>query len=435
MSNVDNANANNTTTIWDTMLTSVRPQTFLWTGDAIYPPATIKGDAPLDVLRNEYFQMLHNETIGYTHFLQQMKYRGEIGEAGGIHGTWDDHDYGGNDRGHELTDKAGRRDAYLEFLDVHRDNSRWQRDGMYSSIEFGDNDGVVKVIFLDTRWHREKHCIPSVAANRYIPFGSLVACVTRWITAGLNLPSILPLWTRCTENKELLGEKQWTWLEEQLKESNASMHIIVSSIQVLTTVPVIESWGHFPSERIRLLTLLNNVPGLVILSGDVHYAEIASTNTQQQQKQQTVLNQGGILEVTSSGLTHSCDQPFYGSLCKPILDTFSAHRPEESANVVSDVEFYYTGVNFGSIDIDWASKTFQVRVHDVEGNVVLSTKTCDMAAIANMTEKEIHQVPKCMDGHLLPLFRRTIEFLTGVTIMLFIFFLIRKSRRDKNKRD
>ena len=422
----DIANANNST-IWDTMFMSLQPQTFLWTGDAIYAPANIKGDTPLDVLRNEYHQMLHNKTMGYTQFLQ------EIGGAGGIHGTWDDHDYGGNDRGHELTEKENRRNAYLEFLDVPRYSPRWQRDGMYSSIEFGDNDGVVRVIFLDTRWHREKYCIPSVAANRYIPFGSLVACVTRWFTAALNLPYILPLWTECTENKELLGQKQWTWLEEQLKESNASMHIIVSSIQVLTTNPIIESWGHFPSERIRLLTLLNNVPGLVILSGDVHYAEIASTNTQQQQ-QLTATNQGGILEVTSSGLTHSCDEPFYGSLCKPILDTFSAHHPEKGDNFM-DVESYYTGKNFGSIDIDWMSKTFHVRVHDVTGNVVLSTRTCDMTAVANMTEKEIVEVLKCIDGHLLPLLRKTIEFLSGMTVMLVIVYLIRRTKKIKSKRD
>jgi hypothetical protein len=39
----------------------------------------------------------------------------------------------------------------------------------------------------------------------------------------------------------------------------------------------VESWGHFPTAKQRLLQLLDTTKpkGLLILSGDVHYAEIA----------------------------------------------------------------------------------------------------------------------------------------------------------------
>ena len=134
---------------------------------------SVKGDTPLHVMLYEYDQMLQNNTLGYARFLQNDL-------IGGVHGTWDDHDYGGNDRGSELKDREARRDAYLNFLGVLKENKRYQRQGVYSSVEFGDDvhsmqydstntqgrsNNKVKVIFLDTRWHREKHCIPSVGSN------------------------------------------------------------------------------------------------------------------------------------------------------------------------------------------------------------------------------------------------------------------------------
>lgn len=47
---------------------------------------------------------------------------------------------------------------------------------------------------------------------------------------------------------------------------------------MLTSNPLVESWGHFPKSRDRMLSLLRrtNPAGLVILSGDVHHAELAS---------------------------------------------------------------------------------------------------------------------------------------------------------------
>ncbi|KAL7538337.1 hypothetical protein ACHAXR_008488, partial [Thalassiosira sp. AJA248-18] len=123
-----------TPTIWDTIEETVQPQAFFWTGDAIYPPAKTKGDTPLAAMRNEYDQMIHNKTLGYAQFIPLV--------AGGVHGTWDDHDYGGNDRGRELKEREERRDAYLEFLDVPKNSDRWERKGVYGSIEFGEDNPV-----------------------------------------------------------------------------------------------------------------------------------------------------------------------------------------------------------------------------------------------------------------------------------------------------
>ena len=76
---------------------------------------------------------------------------------------------------------------------------------------------------------------------------------------------------------EILGEKQWKWLESALHESPADFHGIISSIQILTTNPVVESWGHFPYEKKRFFELLKKFdpPGLFFLSGDVHHGELS----------------------------------------------------------------------------------------------------------------------------------------------------------------
>ena len=411
--------------IWDTIASKVDPQAFLWTGDAIYEPRGVKGDIPLDVMQNEYEQILHNKTIRYGKFIHSGLLEG------GVHGTWDDHDYGGNDRGRELKGREERRDAFLEFLDVPRNDKRWDRKGVYSAIEFGEDnpDGEpdeltennkVKVIFLDTRWHRERHCIPSVGSHPYIPFGAIVACVTRLLTAGLDLPTILPSWSGCSNDSEMLGKDQWMWLEQQLNESDASVHIVVSSIQVLTTNPVVEGWGHYPTERARLLKLLNNVPGLIVLSGDVHHAEVATTKqyTDDEVKTNTVANKGAIVEVTSSGLTHSCDEPFYGPLCKPILDAFPKHRFKGGNVKDPTAPSYFTSRNFGSIEIDWDERAFQVIVHNDAGDAVLATNF-KMGEIAGMNPHELESVAKCTDGHLRPLFGKAITCL--VLLICFIY--------------
>ena len=114
---------------------------------------------------------------------------------------------------------------------------------------------------------------------------------------------------------QILGEAQWSWLERELQENsndNNTVHIIVSSIQVLTTNPFVESWGHFPDELVRLLRLLNNnLSGVILLSGDVHYAEISSTMhaMTNHDDDHDDLEKRSLFEVTSSGLTHSCTGP------------------------------------------------------------------------------------------------------------------------------
>ena len=291
---------NNNNNIWKTIQTQAHPQLWLWTGDAVYPP--VRGIASTALLETEYRQMLENATLGYASFRPPL----------GAFGTWDDHDYGGNDVGDEMPDKEARALLFWKFLG--RDPPPGHRQGLYSSVVVGLPPRQVKIILLDTRWHRQTHCVPSVATH--MPLGAGVACATRWLAAGL-----FPDW--CGRNASLLGEEQWEWFEDeflnQSESESPAVTLVVSSIQVLTTNPAMESWGHFPAERDRLIQLLSQkTKSLVfLLSGDVHHAEILDPMP---------LMEHRFLEITSSGLTHDCSKGLYGKVCQPLLDTFTRHR-------------------------------------------------------------------------------------------------------------
>ena len=332
--------------IWESVA-SIKPEAWLWLGDVIYLPKQ-KGDGSIESLKNEYSLMMSSSS----------RYKDFIGKLPiGVFGTWDDHDYGGNDRGKEMVNRSKRRDAFLDFLgNVSSKSSRRTREGTYSSVSFGTGEKKVKVIFLDTRWHRDRHILPSLAAS-HIPLGSVISCVTRFLTS-FYFPSLIR-----NDKRQMLGEDQWKWLENQVINSDARLNIIVSSIQVFTTNPYVESWGHFYLERDRLTKLIRNLPGLIILSGDVHHAEFTSVGAKQQ-----------LLEVTSSGMTHSCEGPFYGPLCEPILRTFPAHRLDASLSGRNDEGTgFFTGKNFGSIQIDWIHGLFKINIYDHEGKVQMST--------------------------------------------------------------
>lgn len=151
-----------------------------------------------------------------------------------------------------------------------------------------------------------------------------------------------------------MGEDQWRWLEGALTESTADFHVVVSSIQIFTSNPVVESWGHFPAEKRRLLDLMkkHDPSGLIFLSGDVHHGELSRVQVQRENGESL------WVEMTSSGLTHTCgDSMFNRILCPKMLKTFPAHRlpsqdllkdqnQEEDKN---ENENYFIGKNFGLI--------------------------------------------------------------------------------------
>eukprot|EP01033_Poteriospumella_lacustris_P004291 gene4291-3064_t len=312
---------------------SLHPDLFLWMGDAVYT----KGYS-FPALPTAFQQLLSDGN--YTSFAAQTT----------IDGVWDDHDYGVNDGGVHVVDKAQRAQEYMRFLqqsnppspsstaDVDAATAQdfsWMdttgEHGLYHSRTVQMGPASVKFLFLDTRSFRDDHFVPSLGQVKF-PLSAIIASAFRGAYSVLGFGRQYA--------GDVLGTTQWAWLENELAQSTADVHFVVSSIQVLTSNPVVESWGHFPIAKRKLMDLLAKYdpPQLHFLSGDVHLAEVS---------QATVHRTDGSVsrwqEITSSGMTHTCqDNPINKVLCPAMLYLFHQHR--------STVDAFYTHRNFGTIE-------------------------------------------------------------------------------------
>lgn len=306
----------------------MRPHLWLWLGDSIYarPGATPEGIA-----------------AEYTRARAGADAARFFGSVPLVDGVYDDHDYGANDAGREHAHRDAARRLFLDSIGAP-DNSarRSQPDGLYGSRDVGD----VRVVMLDARYARELPVVPSVGASRWLPRPGYIAAMVRCVCALLGLGR--------SHDADVLGEAQWAWLEGALRNSTARAHLVVSSIQVLTSSPLVESWGQFPRARDRLLDLLADARprGAVLLSGDVHYGELIGLRPEKVAGKWP--SGANLLEVTSSGLTHACGEKALGrALCALIHWLFGAHRVADGARTPR--------INFGTVHVDDEALHFAIR--------------------------------------------------------------------------
>ena len=125
-------------------------------------------------------------------------------------GIYDDHDYGVNDACNTYPKKVESCALLLAFLDVPKDNPAHQRNGAYQSYSFGPEGKRVKIILLDTRYNRDTLAVNPKGGAKYLP----------------------------NRTGDVLGFDQWKWFERQLAKSDADVHVIISSIQVLSLIHI-----------------------------------------------------------------------------------------------------------------------------------------------------------------------------------------------------
>ena len=104
---------------WDPIL-AAKPELFLFIGDNIY------GDTQdMDVLKAKYAKL--GATAGYQKLLKTCP----------VLGTWDDHDFGGNDAGADYPKKVESQQVFLDFFGVAKDSPRRKQEGVYHAAIFG----------------------------------------------------------------------------------------------------------------------------------------------------------------------------------------------------------------------------------------------------------------------------------------------------------
>lgn len=335
--------------VWEAVA-ATQPELWLWTGDAIYP----KSPSTPALLRDAYAQA--DADHGQRAMINATRY--------GVEGVYDDHDFGENDGGRFYPHREAARQIFLDaVLNAPEDSPRRsQEGGLYGVRTFGPPSRRIKLLMLDTRYSRDTHTVPSVGGWR-VPKAGYLAAMERLACGALGIGR--------AHAGDVLGDAQWAWLRRELTNSTADVHLIVSSIQVLTSNPLVESWGHFPASKARLLRLLEETApaGALLLSGDVHFAELLGPSSDAR----------SLLEVTSSGLTHACGKSGIARLfCTPMLRLFSRHRlpltrphpdsflagalpasggPSGGATPprpdLSGASSVYSGENFGTIDFEW----------------------------------------------------------------------------------
>ncbi|UJP65097.1 alkaline phosphatase D family protein [Mongoliitalea daihaiensis] len=282
-------------------ITQDNPEVFMWLGDIIY------GDThDMALLKQKY--MAQNAIPAY----QTLK------EKSQIIGVWDDHDYGINDGGKFYSKKEESLQLLLDFLDEKANSPRRKQQGAYASYEYGIGAQKVKVILLDARFNRD----------------------TLYTEDKVYQPNL---------TGSILGEEQWAWLEQELRNSTAQVNLIASGIQYIPTEHPYEKWSNFPNERKKLFDLIakSNVKNPILISGDRHIAEIS--------KWQDENFPNGIYEVTSSGLTH----------------VWRSYREEYNPYRVGNL---IASLHYGLAVIDWETKEVILQIKGEEGQVYLEQK-------------------------------------------------------------
>ncbi len=300
--------------VWEQVLAR-RNDLFIFLGDNIY------GDSrDMDVLAAKYAQLA--AIPGFA----------KLRETTPLLAMWDDHDFGENDAGGEYPMKDASRRLFLDFWREPADSPRRSRDGVYASYVFGPPGERVQVILPDLRYNRSALVPMALTGDAY------KAWAEKRAAARLEVPG--PYVRNPDPKATMLGERQWTWLEQQLSVP-AELRLFASSLQVLADFTGWESWANFAHDRDRLFDMIRRqrANGVVFLSGDIHYAELSKY----------ALNLPyPMWDLTSSGLTEEWRVP-----------TPNANRASE---VVADA-------NFGHVDIDWkgAATTLRCGITDHRG--------------------------------------------------------------------
>jgi len=303
--------------IWDA-INDAKPDLFIFLGDNIY------ADTRDPKVMADKYAMLAAKP-GFR----------KLRETTPVCAMWDDHDYGEDDAGADYPMKDESRRQFCDFWGESADSARRTRDGIYTAHVFGPAGQRVQVILPDLRWNRTPMRKLDLGGKNYIVWQ------TEKQKAGEPVPG--PYERNPALDATMLGEPQWAWLEEQLKQP-ADVRVFASSLQVLADFAGWESWMNFGRDHQRLFAAIreHTANGLVCISGDTHYAELSMLDLNTPYP---------IWDLTSSGLTE-----VWHVLPPNELRVGEALREN----------------NFGLIDIDWARRTLAMQVCDVKGAVRIS---------------------------------------------------------------
>jgi alkaline phosphatase D len=269
------------------------PDVWVWLGDVVYADLESfpfeMSEKFLPAWQRQYDVLRENPS--YQRLLTTTR----------VTGIWDDHDFGENDSNSGFSLKKESQEMFMKFINFTVDH-----EGVYRTEIVNEK---VRIIMLDVRYFR-------------------------------------------VVDKDVLGDVQWAWLKEQL-EVEYPVTLIASGLQVNVEdrfAAYTERWDDF--SRVRLLNLVKDRPGVILLTGDIHFGEI-------------LLNKCGnfpLLEVTSSGLSHT-EATIYGPLAVWYIHITNALSYHSNLRVFAK--------HFAILEIDFDENLLTTSLRDTQGQVLI----------------------------------------------------------------
>ena len=307
------------------------PQLFIFNGDIIY--ADCYTDGAIDGCPNL--------AEGWAAFAEHDDIA-VVADTLPMVGMLDDHDYGMNDCSASNPFKQLAKEHFLHRFGAPQNDVRRTRPGLHKAYSFGPAGRRTQVILLDTRWFRSPFASsPCHRGNRTAARVARETCDCAYC-AGIERYVPYTAEEEAAGHYTMLGESQWRWLEEQLREP-ADVRLVVSTVQVLAEGHGWERWGMIPSELVRLQRLIHTTRanGVVLLSGDRHIGALYKLPAT-----------GGeapypLYEATASSLTHS-------SRSGCVLEGKPGCHAEDLPLMLQPAT---DENNVGTVAIDWEART------------------------------------------------------------------------------
>eukprot|EP00523_Entomoneis_sp_CCMP467_P012075 CAMPEP_0168718230 /NCGR_PEP_ID=MMETSP0724-20121128/408_1 /TAXON_ID=265536 /ORGANISM="Amphiprora sp., Strain CCMP467" /LENGTH=524 /DNA_ID=CAMNT_0008764731 /DNA_START=21 /DNA_END=1592 /DNA_ORIENTATION=+ len=395
--------------LWPTII-SRNASAFVWAGDAYYSDSKkhgVESAATPELLAQSSQAQL--DQLGYQELMKQ--------ERTAIIGTWDDHDFGINNGDAQYPWKQKAAEEYLTFLRDSNRNKKNDEKLQWPILESRVNNrkGVYSMVVFDF----EREGDPLVVDESFsTPLSNRSVAIFLLDVRYNKTPWKAP-WNGVFQDLygdyegDFLGKDQWEWFEASISKSTARVNIVVTGLQVHTDRffegKIVEEWSRFPLSQHRLYQnlLRPNVRSPLIVSGDVHMAELLRRDCQRPHdwKQQTV-NAGvmrSLVEVTTSGMTHS----WGSSVC--IGETFTciptyaqwftsfamhvAHINHGWRNLIDNngppqegakrrVQ-YTLDLNFAEFEFDWENEQVKARLWGIDSSDNEEASTAKRPLLSN----------------------------------------------------
>lgn len=384
---------------------------FTWGGDAVYADDRIswKGFSrkrldPTPAYLRTLFQEQRNHP----------EYKALLDTNISIFGTIDDHDGSTNNGDKTFQWRRENTMMFVRFLGLSEESPMFRRAakgrGVYG-VQVYDFDRPLETRLLSDE---EAGLDPDVVPDFTIDDKTSIPVNinnTRVAVFVLDVRTNRTPWRKSFPGRfqkdtagDFLGEEQWRWFETAIGRSTAAANVIVTGLQVhperFFESNVIENWSGFPRSQHRLFQALlqPNVQAPILVSGDVHHAQLMRKDCRKTRQDSTppppsttMMMIRPLYEITTSGMTHSwgthvcgrangnpfCHMSYYSTMFRTLLHLAHSISPwtelliDESSTTGTPQLQYSLELNVAELDFDWDQRTVSVNLLGVNGRVLL----------------------------------------------------------------